>query len=176
MKTYRPASLQAVYVKIMTIIVGNALSALSRIDKVAREEIKKIPANYHIEMITSPQGANFKLKVTDTGLFELVRNQSRKADLVIRFKHTSHAFLVFSFQEGTALAFARDRMVAEGDLNYATKFVRILNRLEALILPEFIARKAVKRYPPELGIKEKITKAAQIYARTTTTIILGRSV
>ncbi|WP_051789760.1 hypothetical protein [Endozoicomonas montiporae] len=81
---------------------------------------------------------------------------------------------MFSFQEGTAISFARDRMVAEGDLNYATKFVRILNRLEALILPRFIARRALKRYPHDLGLKEKVTKATQIYAQATKSILLGR--
>ena len=174
MKALRSTRLQAFYVKIMTIIVGNALSALGRVDKHARKEIGRIPANYLIEMITGPQGSGFTLKVTDHGQFKLIKKQDKKADLIIRFKHTSHAFLVFSFQEGTALSFARDRMVAEGDLNSATKFVRILNRLEALILPRFIARRAIKRYPANLGVTEKVSKATRIYAQATKNILFGR--
>jgi hypothetical protein len=40
-----------------------------------------------------------------------------KPDLTITFKHLTHAFLVFSFQESTAQAFANDRMIADGDVS-----------------------------------------------------------
>ncbi|KEQ14704.1 hypothetical protein GZ77_10355 [Endozoicomonas montiporae] len=79
MKAQYLTGLKTVYVKIMTVIVGNALSALGRFDKQAQEEIQKIPDNYHIAMITSPQGAGFRLKVTDVGLFELVESAPSRA-------------------------------------------------------------------------------------------------
>ena len=40
----------------------------------------------------------------------------RKADLAVRFKHLSHAFAVLAFVESTPDAFARARMVVDGDI------------------------------------------------------------
>ena len=88
-----------------------------------------------------------------------------KPDLTITFKHLQHAFLVFSFQESTAQAFANDRMIADGDLAYAIRLVRCLNKMEALILPKMVASLAVKQYPDQLTLKEKLTEAANIYLK-----------
>jgi predicted alpha/beta-hydrolase family hydrolase len=86
-----------------------------------------------------------------------------KPDLSVKFKHLSHAFLVLSFQEGTARAFANDRMVADGEVSHAIRMVRCLDRMEAIILPKMVAKMAVKRYPEHLSLNEKVNKAARIY-------------
>ena len=88
-----------------------------------------------------------------------------KPDLTVIFKHVTHAFLVFSFQEGTAQAFANDRIIADGDVSNAIRLVRCLNKIEALILPKSIAALAVKRYPTDLSFKEKISSAKNIYLK-----------
>jgi hypothetical protein len=36
--------------------------------------------------------------------------------------------------------------------------------MEALILPKLVAELAVKRYPENLSLNEKVSKAARIYA------------
>ena len=45
------------------------------------------------------------------------------------------------------------------------RFVRCLNKSEALILPKMVASLAVKRYPAELKIKEKANSAKNIYLK-----------
>lgn len=45
-------------------------------------------------------------------------------------------------------------MIADGDLSYAIRLVRCLNKMEALILPKLLAELAVKQYPSELNLKE----------------------
>ena len=84
------------------------------------------------------------------------------ADLTISFKHIKHAFLTLSFQESTARAFANDRMLLDGDLNLAMIIVRCLDRMETLVLPKFIAKRAVKHYPP-IAMSEKLFLAMKIY-------------
>ncbi|TXJ06743.1 MAG: hypothetical protein E6Q25_08590, partial [Acinetobacter sp.] len=88
-----------------------------------------------------------------------------KPDLTVTFKHLSHAFLVFSFQEGTARAFANDRIVVNGYVAYAIRLVRCLNKMEALILPKLVANLAVKAYPQDLSFKDKLTTATNIYLK-----------
>ena len=83
------------------------------------------------------------------------------------FKHVSHAFLVLSFQEGTARAFANDRMITHGDVSLAMKMVRCLNRVQALVLPRVIAERVLKTYP-DVALRDKVRSAARIYGRTLT--------
>ena len=103
----------------------------------------------------------------------MANNINTRPDLSIKFKHMNHAFMVLSFQEGTAEAFTKDRMIADGDLSHSIILVRILNKLEAIILPKFIAVRAVKRYPDNLGLGEKLFKAICIYALVLKHLIFG---
>src|SRR5690606_13796800 len=88
----------------------------------------------------------------------------RKPELSIQFKHLEHAFLVLTFQEGTARSFANDRMVVDGDVSYAVRMVRCLDRLETLILPKPVAKLALKEYP-KLPLLEKVLGGARVYRR-----------
>jgi hypothetical protein len=90
---------------------------------------------------------------------------STKAELEIVFKHIHHAYLVLSFQEGTARAFANDRMITHGDLSLAMKMVRSLNRVQTLALPRLIGERVLKTYP-DVGLRDKLRIGARIYGRT----------
>jgi hypothetical protein len=43
--------------------------------------------------------------------------------------------------------------------------VRCLYRLEAILLPRFIARRGMKRYPPDVSLGAKLGLGARIYGR-----------
>ena len=85
--------------------------------------------------------------------------------LAIRFKHIDYAFRVFAFIESTPTAFARARMVVDGDVAAGIRLVRCMYRLEALLMPRFIAARGVKRYPAHLGLGEKLGLNVKIYGR-----------
>jgi len=163
-KSVKPA-LQLVYVKLMMDVIGRGLVMASQVDDEVKQEVAKFPANFVLSMKVFPHGPAFIAKVTDNHELILLNETEQKPDLTITFKHLSHAFLVFSFQESTAQAFANDRMIADGDLSYAIRLVRCLNKMEALILPKLLAELAVKQYPHELSLKEKLTGAANIYLK-----------
>ena len=55
-------------------------------------------------------------------------------------------------------------MIADGEVSHAIRLVRCLDKMEALILPKLVAELAVKRYPTNLSLNEKVSKAARIYA------------
>lgn len=155
--------LQRVYVALMLEVVGRGLVSTSYIDEEVQKEISGLPVGFHLQMVVLPDGARFTAKVIEGGHLELVSDFQGKPDLTIKFKHVSHAFLVLSFQEGTARAFANDRMVADGEVSHAIRLVRCLDKMEALILPKLVAQMAVKRYPANLTFDEKLNKAARIY-------------
>ncbi|GAC1369880.1 MAG: hypothetical protein NVS3B3_01880 [Aquirhabdus sp.] len=148
--------------------IARALVSASQVDGELKDEIAGFPADFIIQMIVLPNGSRFNLRVLANKTLIRLDNFQGKPDLSIKFKHLSHAFLVFSFQESTSRAFANDRMIADGEVSYAIRLVRCLNKLEALILPKPIAKLAVKQYPSNLTLGEKATKAAQIYADVVT--------
>lgn len=155
--------LQRAYVATMMEVVGRGLVSASYVDEEIQREVSSFPEDFHFQMIVLPAGSSFTAKVLAGGRLELVPNYQGKPNLSIKFKHLSHAFLVLSFQEGTARAFANDRMVADGEVSHAIRLVRCLDKMEALILPKLVAKMAVKRYPEHLSLNEKVTKAARIY-------------
>ena len=162
---------QKAYVALMINVIARALVSASVVDEEVRHELSGIPENFIIQMKVLPNGANFYLQVQADKSLKRLPDYTGKPDLSVKFKHVSHAFLVFSFQESTPRAFANDRIIVDGDVSFAIRFVRILNKLEALILPKLVAEFAVKRYPSNLGIAEKASKAAQIYLGVAATVV-----
>lgn len=157
--------LQLNYVKFMMDIIGRGLVVASQVDQELQNEIAKFPDHFIFSMNVYPHGPCFIAQVTPEKKLKLISLEQGKPNLTITFKHLSHAFMVFSFQESTAQAFANDRMIADGDLAYAIRLVRCLNKMEALILPKAIASLAVKEYPEQLKLKQKVNHAAKIYLK-----------
>lgn len=151
------------YVRLLMDIIGRGLVTLSQIDPDIQDEIQHLPVGLTFSMQIFASDIAFYVKVNSKNQLEQLPHPPKKIDLTIKFKHIRHAFLVFSFQESTAQAFANDRMIADGDLSTAILFVRCLNRLEALILPKKIASLAIKKYPNNLSTQTKIQSASQIY-------------
>lgn len=163
---------ERVYVQIMIDVIARGLVSASHNDPEVKKEIAGFKVGQTLQMIVLPNVAQFTLQVTEEHTFKILPQKSssransatEKADLIVKFKHVSLAFLVFSFQESTAKAFARDRLVADGDVSDAIRFVRCLNRLEVIILPKIMAKLAVKNYPHDISLTEKISTAAKVYA------------
>ncbi len=163
---------QTAYVALMMAIIGRNLVAMSQVDAVVRGEIAALPAGYVISMMVRPAGPSFAVEVQAGGTLRLLKNFTGRATLGVMFKHITHAFLVFSFQEGTAQAFANDRMFVDGNIAHAIRLVRCLNRMEAVILPKFVAERALKRYP-DIAMGEKLAIAARTYGRLVVNFLKG---
>ncbi|HLV76355.1 MAG TPA: hypothetical protein VKY53_00305 [Marinobacter sp.] len=170
-KRIQPMKLQARrhYVELMFQVMGRALQALSEVDETTREEMRALPEGFLFELQVMPNGPTLVIEHTGAGKMRFHGNRPpRKVDLSIQFKHMAHAFLVLSFQEKTSVAFANDRLLVDGDISYAIRITRVLNRLEAFILPKVVARRAVKEYPADLRLPEKLMSAMRIYLRVAT--------
>ncbi|EMP56581.1 hypothetical protein MSNKSG1_04581 [Marinobacter santoriniensis NKSG1] len=173
-KRIQPMVLQArrLYVDIMFQVMGRALQAVSEVDETVQNDARALPEGLLFEMMVMPDGPRLIVEHTGNGHFHYHGESApRPIDLSIQFKHIAHAFLVLSFQEKTAEAFAHDRMLVDGDLSYAVRMTRVLNRLEAFILPKLIAERAVKEYPASLHLPEKLVSAARIYLKVATNFV-----
>lgn len=170
----RPAPwLRRAYVALMMAVIGRSLVAITRVDPKARSELAPLAAGFVFRMTVLPDGPAFAVERTADGVFALVKDSTRRADLTVIFKHLRHAFRVFSFQEGTARAFANDRMFVDGQVAAAVRIVRVLERMEAVILPKFVARRALKRYP-RIALADKLALAAKAYGVTALNLLRGR--
>ncbi|WP_148862496.1 hypothetical protein [Marinobacter fonticola] len=170
-KRLKPVALQArrLYVELMFQVMGRALQGISEVDKTAQNEARELPDGFLFEMMVRPNGPGLIVEHTGSGHFRYLGSEApRPVDLSIQFKHIAHAYLVVSFQEKTSVAFAYDRMLVDGDISYAIRMTRILNRLETFILPKLVAERAVKEYPSNLKLPEKVLSAARIYLKVAT--------
>lgn len=173
-KRIQPMVFQArrLYVELMFQVMGRALQAVSEVDATVQSEARALPEGFLFEMMVMPNGPRLIVEHTGNGRFYYHGTTApRPVDLSIQFKHIAHAFLVLSFQEKTSVAFANDRMLVDGDISYAIRMTRVLNRLEAFILPRLIAKRAVKEYPANLHLPEKILSAARIYLKVVTNFV-----
>ncbi|MBD3656871.1 MULTISPECIES: hypothetical protein [Marinobacter] len=173
-KRIQPMFFQArrLYVELMFQVMGRALQAVSEIDETVQQEANALPEGFLFEMMVMPDGARLIVEHTGNGRFRYLGDSAPRAvDLSIQFKHIAHAFLVLSFQEKTSVAFANDRMLVDGDISRAIRMTRILNRLEAFILPKLIAKRAVKEYPENIHLPEKLLNAARIYLKVATNFV-----
>lgn len=166
-------TLEAAYVKLMMDVIGRGLVMASQVDSEIQHEIAQFPVGFCLSMNVFPKGPAFVIEVNPQKQLSFVKQLDKKPDLTVTFKHMHHAFLVFSFQESTARSFANDRMIADGDVSHAIRLVRCLNKMEALILPKLVAELAVKEYPQQLGFKEKINSAANIYLKVAQSYFKG---
>lgn len=167
------SQLQGPYVRIMFDVMGRAMEAASQFDPVFQRELATLNPDFIFEMCVKPRGPGIVLQKQSDGSLKYLGDQSpQKPSLSIQFKHLAHAFLVLSFQESTARAFANDRMVVDGEISQAMKMVRCLNRLEVFILPKVIAQRAVKRYP-KLSLQEKLLQGTRIYSRVAANFVKG---
>lgn len=173
-KRIQPMAFQArrLYVELMFQVMGRALQAVSEVDETVQQEAVALPEGFLFEMMVMPNGSSLIVEHTGNGRFHYHGSTApRPVDLSIQFKHIAHAFMVLSFQEKTSVAFANDRMLVDGDISYAIRMTRVLNRLEAFILPKLIAKRAVKEYPANLHLPEKLISAARIYLKVATNFV-----
>ena len=173
-KRLQPMIFQArrAYVELMFQVMGRALQAISEVDDITRNETRTLPVGFLFEMQVMPNGPKLIVEHTGDGrLFFHGDSAPRPIDLSIQFKHIAHAFLVLSFQEKTSVAFANDRMLVDGDVSLAVRMTRVLNRLETFILPKLVAQRAVKEYPADLHLPNKLINAARIYLKVATNFV-----
>ncbi|MEW5817717.1 MAG: hypothetical protein AB1798_20275, partial [Spirochaetota bacterium] len=130
-------------------------------------EVSDLPEGFVFIMRVLPEGPGLRLVKNHTGKLRYAgaAGASDEGDLIIMFKNIEAAMLVLTFRESTAAAFTRDRMIVKGDLSKAMLLVRCLNILEVYLLPAFLAKLAVKRYPP-WSFTRKHPGRIRIYRKT----------
>lgn len=159
-----PYSLQRTYVRFMLWLIGRLLQAASAVDDEVRREVRALPDGFSFAMRVRSGSAGLAIVKQDSRLRAVAAATAPPPTLTFEFKHVAHAFLVLSFQESTPRALANDRLSVDGEYPSAMKMLRALNRMQAIVLPRFIATRALKSCPRFRPI-DKLVLAARIYGR-----------
>ena len=162
-----PNYFKRTYMGINLWFMGRAIQAASRVDDRVKHEFQALPEGFTFALGVLPAGPYLVVRKTGTETARyLGRNiDAHTVDLVMAFKYLEAAFLTFTFRENTPMATARDRLIVDGEVVYACSVVRIIDMVQIYLLPKFIARLAVKRYPRwQLG--RKLINRSRIYVRS----------
>ncbi len=138
-----------VYLSIMLWFVGRAIQAGAKVDKDLKKEFSDLPDNFTFAMGVAPDGPQMIVGKKSSGTVKYLGSKTKDntIDLNMTIKSIEAAFLLFTFQESTTVATARDRLVVDGGIPEACAVVRIMDIIEVYLLPKFITKLAVKRYP-----------------------------
>ncbi|WP_157673520.1 hypothetical protein [Endozoicomonas ascidiicola] len=163
--------MKRLYVRFMLAFLGHGLAKASSSDKTISKETAALRDGFTFSMGVAPNGPVLHMR-KDNGRLVKVAALANRPDVDIQFKHLGHAFGTLSFQEGTTEAFARERMVVDGDIPASMKLVRCFERLEVLTLPKLIARRIMRHYP-SVSLMEKLVGATKIYLGVTAGFVMG---
>jgi hypothetical protein len=160
-------SLKRDYVAVMMWFMGRAIQAAAAVDEAVKKEFAGMPDGFTFALSVMPNGPHMIVGKDQRG-FARYRgwdSEGKKIDLDMKIKNIEAAMLIFTFQESTALATARERLIVDGEVAHACAIVRILDIVEVYLLPKIIAKLAVKRYPG-WPFRRKYLGRALIYVRT----------
>lgn len=160
-------SLKRDYVAVMMWFMGRAIQAAAAVDEAVNKEFAGMPDGFTFALSVMPNGPHMIVGKDQRG-FARYRGwdpEGKKIDLDMKIKNIEAAMLIFTFQESTALATARERLIVDGEVAHACAIVRILDIVEVYLLPKIIAKLAVKRYPG-WPFRRKYLGRALIYVRT----------
>ncbi len=158
--------LKHIYVAVMLWVVGRALQAAARVDRELGHIFEHMPEGFSFCLAVWPNGPAMAVKRDKNGRARQFSPKQFDAThgLHMQIKSLEVAFSMFTFRESTAAATCNDRIVVAGDVPAAMAMVRVLDAVEVYLLPKFLARLAVKRYP-DWSMKRKLTGRALIFLR-----------
>ena len=150
---------QRAYVATMFALLGRLLVAGSAADPEIARELADFPEGCSLGFSILGDATSLRLVCRGGRLF--AAPGAGKPDIEIVFKHLAHAFALLTFQESTPVAYARDRMSTHGDIALTMRLVRCLTRVQAVMLPTALARRALKSLPEQpvlarLGLATRI--------------------
>jgi len=155
------------YIAIMLWFVGRAIQAAARVDKEVKKEFEKLPEGFIFSLGVEPGGPCMIVGKNKKGRVKYMGGNpgSKHIDLEMKIKNLEAAILMFTFQESTTIATARDRMIVNGEVPHTCAIVRVLDIVEVYLLPRLIAKLAVKRYP-YWTFRRKYVGRIRIYFRS----------
>ena len=158
------AVLKPLVIRVFFTLLGRALQSASRMDDVFRQELASWPEGFTVLFKVLPFGPRMALRVDRRKRLRYLGDtlSEREADLIIGFKNMDTAARMLTARLSTVDGFAQNRLSVVGDLAAAMQLTRLLDRIQSLLYPEWIAKRVVKRVSP-MPMAEKLWKRVWLY-------------
>jgi aldehyde:ferredoxin oxidoreductase len=142
----KPAGLlfKRIYCSVIMAVLGWFIPMSCRKEGV-HAEVRAFPEDFTCRLGIWPKGASVTFRKEGDRLKKM-SNSTREVDLGVYLKSVEAAWLMFSFQESTCMSEANNRLMALGELPHTCTFIRMMDKVEILLLPKFIAKRAVKKW------------------------------
>jgi len=112
-----------------------------------REEVKALPEDFKLRFAIWPSGPALSLQRSGDRLIK-VKLTEEEADMTVYLKSLEAAWLLLTFQESTCGSEAKGRLMVKGEIPHTCTFIRLMDKVEILLLPRFLAKRAVKKWEP----------------------------
>jgi len=141
------------YLSLMMWFMGRAIQTAAAMDQAVKKEFGELPERFTFCLSVMPAGPHMIIGKSKRGIVHYLgwEPEGKDISLKMKIKNIEAAILIFTFQESTAVATAQDRLIVDGEVSHACAIVRILDVVEVYLLPKFIAKLAVKRYPAQFS-------------------------
>ncbi|MBB6479315.1 aldehyde ferredoxin oxidoreductase C-terminal domain-containing protein [Spirochaeta isovalerica] len=136
-----------IYCGTVMAVLGWFIPAVACRKASVRDEVKALPEDFKLRFAIWPSGPSLSLKREGDRL-KKVSLREEQADMTVYLKSLEAAWLLLTFQESTCDSEARGRLMVKGDLPHTCTFIRLMDKVEILLLPRFLAKRAVKKWEP----------------------------
>jgi hypothetical protein len=138
--------LKKIVVKTVLMLLGRALKKAHKVDKDIAHYYEKLPENISFGFEVYPDGPCLSVFRTSDKI-TISCHCSDELDILFIFKNLEAAFMVFTTKKSTIRAYAENRISVKGDIGNVMYLMRIIDRIQVLLFPKFIAKRVVKGYP-----------------------------
>ena len=132
--------------KVSLYFLGMGVQSAYDIDPIVKKEIDQWPDPFTF-LFSVLNGPNMAIRKKDGIVRYLGQKTDVPADVELCFKNPEFGFMMMTGQMSTPDAVAHNRQFVRGDLSQTMAVIRVLNRVQALLFPGFIAKKYINRVP-----------------------------
>ena len=146
----RANPVKRVYCSVIMAVLGWFIPNIACRKEGVREEVWAFPEGFTCRLGVWPDGPSVVFRREGDKLVRVRKSDhpgaGSETDLDVLLKSIDAAWLMFTFQESTCMSEASSRLIARGELPNVCTFIRLMDKVEILLLPSFIARRAVKKW------------------------------
>ncbi|MBN2657891.1 MAG: aldehyde ferredoxin oxidoreductase family protein [Spirochaetales bacterium] len=148
-KQVKPArsTIKLIYCTTVMAVLGWFIPAVACRKTSVREEVRALPDDFKLRFAIWPSGPALSLMRVGDRLKKVALTEE-EADMTVYLKSLEAAWLLLTFQESTCGSEAAGRLMVKGDLPHTCTFIRLMDKVEILLLPRFLAKRAVKKWEP----------------------------
>jgi len=127
-------------------IVCQGIDAVSKYDKVVQHELSGFPENT-IMGFSAVMDGKPSCVIKKNGVFHRVKDHTIQPDILISFKSLKAAYAVLLGIDSVKTAYLNYRLYYKGDLMLSAAILRIMDRVESYLFPDFIMKRLLSMKP-----------------------------